>query len=339
MNNKLISLVTIKQNSFQFLKDKYLTADDTGLNLLKKDIEEHIQVKELKFEDMMEVIVTDIQLLTPELVGDSLTIHETATNVYQLCFTKITKNENNPNNIASYLTSEEVCGNAVFINSKITDNNTCEPDNSYVDDLVKILYSKFIHKGIIIPSDEMKPVSEFNYIDHPLEYYKCLEEDYKKYKAYEFDFLKFNLCLFIKNSPDNSLINKRATRLIGTQKINGDVILLSKTTQEYNDIDCILYKKLIKVAYGPLRSRSLTDFENQEDEKLNNLPIVMNKYCVLEKRYNNLKKTCNYCNTELIKELICTGCYRIKYHNEKCQIDDWDEHKKECLFNKNPVNK
>jgi hypothetical protein len=330
MENTEITLITIKKNTFEFNKTLHIS----DRLLLTEEIKSHLLIKQVKFCDMMESIVLDIGL-TPELIGESPVIFDTSSNVYQLCFVGIEKHPSSPqdtiNSIATYLTGERVYGNVVFLNSKITSNGTCIPDNSQIDDLVDILVSKFVHKAIFIPHDTSQQVSEFTYQTHPLEYFESNEENYKNYTSYEFDIIGFGLCLFTSNNSNDQNINKRATCLLGKQKLYGNTLLLLKSANEYYDLDKTTYSKLFKISHAPLSTRKLTQDEEKQDEKINGLPIVKNKYCILENRYSNYKNRCGYCNVDLTKELTCTGCYRIKYHDEKCQQSDWFEHKKECL--------
>lgn len=332
MQEESVTLITILPNNFQFNKEIHIS----DINLLENDISQYLQIKTIKFSDMMETIVNDIKL-TPELLGETPVIHDSATNVYQICFVGTDKhpasNQDNVNNIAAYLTGERVYGAVVFLNSKIGNNGLCSPEHSTVIDLMNILISKFIHKAVFVPSDTTQEIIEYSYYGHPLEYFKCDESEYNKYKSSEFELIGFGLCIFV-NNDQNEQINKRATCLIGNKKIYGDAIVLLKSPEQYYDIGKELFNKLYKISHGPFKNRILKESEQKHGEKLNNLPIVMNKYCILESRYNNYKNECNYCKNELNKELTCTGCYRVKYHDEKCQKDDWDEHGKECLYSK-----
>ena len=57
-------------------------------------------------------------------------------------------NESNDdtNNIGRFLCGEQISGSCVLLKSKINDNYVCSPDNINIDELVDILYSKFILK-------------------------------------------------------------------------------------------------------------------------------------------------------------------------------------------------
>jgi hypothetical protein len=334
-NNEII-LGFIKENNFRFDRNIYYN----NLSKLNQDIEPLIEFKSIKFTDMMEKIVEFIGL-TPELIGHSPTCNETLNNIYQICFIGTENNENNSmaeNTLASYLVGEKVLGNAVFISSIITKNFTCTPDNANIDTVSNILYSKFIHSALIIKADDA--IDEFKYFDHPIEYYKITkEEDFNNYKILEFEYFGFSLCMIIELNPNVPLLNKNITRLYGKEKINGDVILISKSTHEYYDLSIDVYKKMVKLSYGPIKSRDLKEEDTRENEKIEGLPLAINKYIILENRLSKFKKSCNYCNSLFSDEvLICSGCYRLRYHASECQKNDWNTHKSECLHNKKSLN-
>lgn len=324
------SIIIIRPNDFEFTKEDYY---DQKFKLAQ-DTNQYLDLRTINFADMMEIIVTEIGL-TPELMGDSQTCYENSKNIYQICFVGYKQDEianQQLNKIASYLNGDNVYGPAILINSKINDSYICEPDNITVDDFINILYSKFVHKGIFIPSDENLSVKEFDYLNHPLEYLNN-ENDYSKYKLFESEFLGFTLGFF---GEDNAVINRRATKLIGKQKLYGNVIMFNKLPHEYHDLDINLFTKFSKLSYGPLKNRELTkDEQRDENKKENGLPIVINKYSVLEKRYREYKKLCHYCNKEITShKSVCSGCHRMIYHDNDCQRNDWAKHGAECLYGK-----
>lgn len=335
-------IITICKNNFIFDKNKYYN----NLELLKNDIVPYTKVLEVNTEDLMETIINEIGL-TPELIGSSPICHETNTNIYQVIFAgereqnlgseQIIKNENK---IANYLTQDTISGNCVFINSKISDINVCVNDKTDINTLIEILYSKFIHIGINILATDQVNVSEFVYGDHPLEHYHITEYDENKYKIIEFEFISLGLCAIIdqeQQTMENKKINKIMTRIIGDQIIYGDVLLILKISTAYEDLNMLLYQKINKLSFGPYNDRKLTEDEKKETEKVNDLSVINNKYCVIETRLINHNYFTNCANRNCgkinsCKLNLCKGCFRVKYHDKECQMADWHAHKSECFY-------
>lgn len=337
------TVAEIKPNDFIFDKDKYYN----NIELLKYDINKFINIKETSHDSMMELIINTINL-TPESLGDTLPCYENLKNMYQLCFVAV-KSDNEKtnelnlnefsNNISSYLVigKEKIIGTTVIINNEITDNCICKPSSVTLDDICNILYSKFIHKGIHVSTDNK--ITEFDYFDHPLEFIGYNEENLKNHPGILVPFLKFNIIAFFELNPKNNVINKKATQLIGKHKVNGDVIFILKETEfEFIDLTTTIFKKLLTIS-NILKERELREDETNEGQKINDLFIVNNKYTILDKRYNSYKDNCSYCQQELeMTNYTCTGCYRAKYHNNECRLKDWEIHKKECIYNKTLLN-
>lgn len=333
-----ISIITIHPNNFEFVKDKHYN----NITQLQHDYEHSVEVQPVPFEQMMDTIITNIEMVNnTDLHGDTITFYETDKHIYQICFllpdTHPNKDVTNVNKIAEYLCCETIYGTCVILCSKINEDYTCSPDNIDIPTLTDIIYRKFVHKGLFISYDDAKPVIEYDFLKTPLEYDNTLKSE--EYRYHDIDFLGFTLSIFIKNN-DNTPLNKRATKLLGNHKINGDIMVAMRTTYEYNDLTNSIYHKIIKIAEGSILYRKLRESEKESDKKINNLPIAYNKYIVLENRYREYKDTCHSCSKpfEENKYLTCTGCYRLKYHNTTCQNADWDNHKKECLFNKVSIN-
>lgn len=332
-----IKLITIKQNNFTFNKTNHYN------NILQfgNDIAQYLEEKTIDISDMMETIVVNIGL-TQDLIGETIKCYETDKYVYQLCFVSEENNHNidesTINYLASYLSGEKVYGTAIILNSLIVADYTCIPDSVTIPTLIDIAYKKFVHKAICVSNGETEPI-EYEYLKHPIEYYNCPESEYDKYKSIDVKFLNLGLTAYVESETPNDFINKRATCILN-QKVNGNVIFILKSTDEYHDLDLITFNKIAKLASNKLSIRELTDDEKEDDKKINGLPINCNKYCILEKRYNDIKMACNHCNAQFNDQpLICTGCYRIRYDSVECQKNDWFSHKKECLFNHNPINK
>lgn len=352
MNN--FNVAIIKPNKFweDLYKNKEQMDRLTKLDVLENieiEISKYITFKKLTHVEMMDFIVDTIKLTSDKLGSTSL-CYEDKDHVYQLChYSKVDNGEKekdedpeNINSIAGFLCSEDIniYGTVVLISSKINtyNNNTCITDTIELTDISRILYNKVVHKGVKVCTNGT--VDEFIFYKDPLE--NKTETEISNYRWVELPFLNFNLIGFIETNPKVDVVNKKITRLIGDKVINGDVLLVSKTTEtEYINMDKELFNKLLAVANGPLTKRQLTDFEKKHGEELDGIPIVMNRHCILDRRYKNYKLECNYCSQKIQndKSVVCSGCYRIKYDSIECQKKDWLNHKYECLYGVEPLNK
>lgn len=326
-------------------------------SLKKPDVKEDIEIdickyvtfKKLSHSEMMDFIVETIKLGSDQM-GSTTICYEDKDYVYQLCHLSKVDNggkekdedPENINGISGYLCCDDIniYGTSVLICSKIdTDNNnTCVTHTLELSDISKILYNKVVHKGVHVFPDGT--VKEFTFYKDPLE--NKSKEEISNYRWVELPFLNFNLIGFIKANPEVDIVNKKMTRLIGDQVIHGDVLLVSKTTEtEYVNMDKEIFNKLVAVANGSLSNRQLTDIEKKHGEEQNGIPIVMNRHCILDRRYKNYRLECNNCSKEIEnnKSVVCAGCYRVKYDTNECQKEDWVNHKKECLYGQEPLNK
>ena len=107
----------------------------------------------------------------------------------------------------------------------------------------------------------------------------------------------------------------------------------------YHDLTADLYNKLNDLSYGPMERRQLTEDEATV-RTINDLPLALNKYIILNDRHKQFGYTCECCHTPIINNrMICGGCYRIVYDSQNCQTEHWAIHKKDCLHDKEQINK
>jgi len=333
-----------KHNIDLNLLAKYDLKTDDIKNLL----DNYIRIDEVEEEEIMTVVVNEIGLINNlSCIGSTKIISEDNKYVYQMCYfdksnilnkDKEENKEDDLNITSSLLTIDKtkVYGNTVIIKSKIKEDKLCELDNLTKEDIYKIIYTKIIHKGVILRTN--KETEEYTYINFPLERFN--ENVVKNYRWVEIPFLKFNLVMFVQTNPEPDEINKNATKLYGYGKVYGDCVLVSKSSQEeYIDLDLNLFNKFLTLSENTLEYRKLNEDEQLDGIKKNNLPQVQNRYCILEKRISEYKNKCNYCNNNINKIYRCTGCYRLKYDSDECQKKDWDKHSSECLYREKPINK
>lgn len=331
----MIQVISFKPNSFSF-------SEGNSRESIKDSIKDIVVVHEVLPADMMELVV-EITEMKPEDFGDTIICRETGSFINQVCYKSHIKNQTNDeelNCLATFLTltRQKIHGSAVFIKSTIDSQGMCQHDSSTIDDIVEILFRKVNHIGIILKTNNT--IEEFNFKDNPISYLNS--DDQNNLQFIEMPFLKFNLVAGIEKAPKNNKINKLATKLSGKHRVHGDVILLSRIDEhEYDSLEKDTIESLLIIASKNLSSRELTDEEKNVD-KVNDLPIVKNKYTILTNRLKTHQDRCNRCLKKInINEpgiITCTGCYRIFYDTNECRLDDWQYHKDECLFKKQEIN-
>lgn len=309
------------------------------------DLQDRIQpwcnFTEIENSDIMDFVVHTIDL-NPEDFGDTSLCYETSRRVFQLCHKSVDDNTDTStlelNGLASYLVQSrtKVYGSVVVLASTIDpQTNICSPSNITIEDILHIINTRIQHKGIYLGCDGS--VEEFLFTDDPL--WELSEEEKENLQQVECPFLKFNLVLLIKVKPTNNTINGKATRLLGTSRIYDDVIIVHRSSEyDYLDLTKPTFSKLLTLAFGGLHNRELTETEKSDGKKHNNLPLVINRYCIVEKRFAAYMAKCHGCSQELTDSIICSGCYRRHYHNIQCQKDDWEFHRDECLEGKESLN-
>ncbi len=309
-----------------------------------KSITPYVEIKEIQSpEEMMEYVVTTLNM-TPTVIGDTSIFHETGTHIYQLCHVSPKTNEtpvdnSTDNAIASHLVigSDRVYGPAIAIASRINPTtHTCETDSMTLEQLNTFVIEKLSHRGVRLTTKN--EVKEFEFKDDILAE-QGLNPD--QWKWMEVTFLKFSFVLVVQIDPLPTEVNRIATRLLGTSRVCGDVLLVHKLTENvFGNVSADLMRKILPLTYGPLSTRELTEDEKKDAEKIDGLPFVFNRYCSLDKRLQELKVKCGGCGGVVNDQVktVCTGCYRIKYHDKECQVRGWNDHKKACLHDQKSIN-
>lgn len=337
------NIAIIAPNTIMFNKDEIVNMTH---NTLSERIKDYIQFKTITFDDFIPEIVDTIKL-TSDLMGSTSHCAEDSKYVYQMCHLDMENNgkkndENIFNTLSSYLVSDgiKIYGSTVFFRSEIGINGTCITSSVNLDNIVDVLYKKLVHKCVKIDTDGN--IDEIIFIGDPMEMFITDGNSCTDYQWMELPIFKFNLIVFIQVKASPNKINKKATRLIGRYRVHGDVIVASKSTEnEYIDIDKQLLENLLIIAGGTLEDRNLKDEEKDDDKKIDGIPVVFNRYCVLKKRLEEHKLLCYSCKQiidEHNNDFICTGCYRINYHDNECQKNHWNTHKPDCMYGKKPLN-
>lgn len=326
-----INVVLIKPNNIVFNNKDLINITQ---DYFKDIISPYLEIIQCTKDNIMEKIINAIGL-NSESMGDTKYCLETLDYAYQLCTIDYTANNITINDkieynaIASYLVMGKgnLGGNIIVVKSKFIEDRTGIQDSiSGIDEICWLLYERMVHTCVQLNVDDTYQIKKF--IESPSEFLTVSESH--NYVSLEINYLHFNLLLFVQMEPDVKTINKRATRLSGVYKIYGTCIMLCKTAEnDYINITEELYKKMDATCWGPLALRNLST-EESESKIVNNLDTVINNHYILDTRYKNINNTNMKC--------VCTGCYRMKYESLHEQKQDWENHKKECLYTKNDIN-
>ena len=326
----MFTIAIIKKNKFKV--DTNLTKE-----FFFEQIKDYVNIVSVdSIDKMMETVVLSTGQ-TSDKLGHSSIVYQDSNNVYQLCHLKENNNsDDDVNGISSYLVigKETIYGNTILVNSTIMDNGTCVPNSVTLDTISTLLYDKFNFKAVYVSTTDQ--FNDFTFQKNPIVEY--LDKDAAEYDHIDVNICNFNLIVYYQKDPEVNVINKKTTKLVGDTQVYGDVIVCSFSTEnEFGSIDTTTLLNIIKIASGDMKKRIVLKEESREGAEIDKLPVVTNKYTLLNNRLINHVEICNYCNRENAS-LTCTGCYRIKYCSKECQRDDWHRHKDDCAC-KNIINK
>lgn len=245
---------------------KYKIAFIKENNEIKSD-NSFIEFKEVSNEILLEEFIKYVDMNNDDL-SDTMIIHHDPEVIYQICY--ITDCKKQSNLFSSLLTLDEtvINGKTMIIATKFPINST----NMYnidvtLEDLNRILNNRKEFIGIKINKDGLDEITI------------CKEKDFSEFKKLELCLYRFNLDVYYKdNSEDYE--NKIASNLFG-QRLYGDVIVISKLTQEVCDnLSKIDIEKIIKLSENDIK---LTKDDIDWGEN-----IVVTKYRLLQKKYQDI---------------------------------------------------
>lgn len=340
----MFNVAIIKKNKIGIDMDE-ISKNETSLQYLRELIKDSIVFVDVESTDeMMHLIVNTIGLVGQN-IASTLQCSDSINNIYQLCHlnrkrNNMVENDDDINYLSSFLNTpkELIYGDSVFIKSTISQNGICVPTNINLDEIVTILHNKLIPTCVLIKTDGS--IDELKFFNNPIT--DVLKRNMEEFDSIEVPILDHNLIVFFEKDANSKLVNKKASKLIGTSKIYGSaVIVLMDTENSFGSIDKTLIKKLLTIASGDISTRDLTEDEKKTNEADNGLPIIMNKHIILEKRLSEYKYKCCNPNCESLGAIsnICTGCYRVNYCSKECQTENWSVHKNTCNYGKDYLNK
>lgn len=161
--------------------------------------------------------------------------------------------------------------------------------------------------------------------------------------------LKYNLVFYFRQNKD-TYVNKIATRINGSYRLHGDVLILHEMEENiYSNISITEMKRLNVLSYGRLYDRQLkpdevhtetkvmVDENGKEEEK--KITPFWSRYIVINNRMNKwklLKNACVNCgiDVDVSKKIICQQCYRARYCSDNCKREFASYHNDECISTK-----
>lgn len=293
--------------------------------------------------------------LTHDVIGESCVIYEDINYIYQLFNHPMTPETTQPiNSIATVLArglhfkdpSKSIYSDAIIVKSKIKQSNyTCETADMNLELLVDVLSMKIKHVGLFI--ETTGSMVEWVFSSNPME---KVDEDMQDnfgcvgFKALDFEFICYFQKQFYPESIDNEL-NQKATLLLGTHLVYGDVIICHVSDNNFSDINAnTLNKILLYLTSGAssregdvVRDNLGNDIEAASKEKIDGLYVVKNKYINLANKLKNFQVICHglNCNEKINKSIYCCKhCNIAQYHSIECRDSNITHHKKLCPIDK-----
>ena len=341
----MFSLAVIGMNKIGIDVDKI--SDEASVHQYLNDlVKDHVAfVSVASTDEMMNTIVDTIGLSTSTI---ATTTHccDDADNIFQVCHLNPKRNNLNEdqetiNYLASFLGigKEIIYGNAVFLKSAITESGLCVPSDVTLDNIVDILRKKITPRCVVIKADGT--IEEIKFLNNP--FTDSLNRNVEDFDSIEVPILEYNLLLYFEKEAVTKVLNKKASKLMGTTKVYGDVVIIMMDTEnDFGYLTKDLLDNLLTLSSGDISTRDITDEERHKDEKINDLPLVFNKHRILQSRLLAHKIVCGQpsCNKELQTGTnTCTGCYRINYCTKECQAQHWSQHRHTCNYGKDFLNK
>lgn len=301
--------------TFALLKNSVLSFESLTIN----EIRSH-KFKQflLPFVDIIQIESDDMTILMKEIVDklklsptdtcDCYKCFETHNELYHLIYST-TSVVGNENILGRFLSRDHtnIFGECALIKTTINNDCTTTPSNITIDDVATLFAIKLVHKSLLIGNDKME---EYYFIKSPLDQIDRFNDNDCKYVKIEF--LGKILMLFIKSTPTEGYINRKATILYKKYKIIGDVVIALMTVDpvlEYHDVDADLFKKIMAVMSDCSFSRNITDIEDVDGVCDTNTNIIKttNFYKILNDRFIKYGKNTTDDFIDIIPDDVLNG--------------------------------
>lgn len=242
-------IAVIETNDIHYQEHDRLHTNFTQ-DKIQELLSDYIQFLSVSSEELLNTIMDNLIIKDDIYTVDTKDIGVFDGNLYQIChiqpseqtYDELKKKKIEYNGIASYLSDYglKIYGKAVVIKTK--NKQLC---SLTLDDLSMIYKSKFVHKGLLISSNN--EISETEYIFNPIDWIK--PDEVVKYKYHEIAISDEEILMIFFDTTSNTK-NEKISALCG-QTITGTIILgvrkhkLDLFASEYGYID--LNKKQLEI--------------------------------------------------------------------------------------------
>ena len=288
--------------------DDNLKITDESKNNIIEYLNKYVEEFEYKTNDKLMIIIAESLKLSDKNVGNTIDIHTTNKNIFQLCYIEHSYNEDNSVNKLNFLATimnnkrKEITGDAfIFSNSLLTTKiNEKDKANEYINlcdmeliDLIDVILVNYYHVGAYFDGDEhSKFIFDNNMTIIAPSKYNGIKLDELGFK--KSSLLNLGIDMFYTLEGDNEL-KKYNSKLasfywdIGKFKDKVFIALRSETEKKYDSlideyIDKILniYEKYCYDDDEMNVPKELKFYEYQTNEK------YTNKYIVFDNLYDKI---------------------------------------------------
>lgn len=213
-------------------------------------------------------------------------------------------------------------------------------DSVTKEDILRVIRRRFFFSAILIQDQKLTKYYYQNPSFLVSKIYGLSEND--NIEKLSITHLKYNLLFYFQHDK-NKYVNQIATRINGSYRLHGDVLLLHEMEENiFNNLSIHEAKRLNVLSYGRLYDRKLKDEETHtittvevdENGKEKKKDLYWSRYIVSEKRmltWKVNKNKCINCNQEMKNPITCEMCYRVKYCSVSCKKEFDNYHLDECI--------
>jgi len=280
--------------TFQSNNNKLILSDESRSKLVKY-LNTLVEVIEYKDgDDFINIVSSRLKIDNAETVGNTIDIHTTSKNIYQLCYLEFSKQS--LNYLGTIMNSKRKAVNGdvyVFANSLLTTRieGTQKPQDFIsqcdmsIDELINIILSNFYFKGVCFDGDSYSP---FIFDNNML---VCSPESLKEYDLSKLmfkrsDLLNFTIDIFFEEKGDklkSKYNGKLSSFYIEDFKGKIFIALKNESEKKYNSLEeseeyikriLMIYEKYCFDDSELVVPREFKFYEYQDNDKYTNKYIV-----------------------------------------------------------------